>query len=246
MTDFCETPFFTVIICAYNRQKLLNRALLSLFNQTESSFEVVIVDDGSTDETFYEVRRIIDKRFESFPDLNIFYNNFDSNNAFSRKIGNHFDIFYVYQNHNGVAGARNRGISLARGNFVTFLDSDDEYKPNHLHSRKEILTNHPEIDLLHGGFEILGSPFVPDKNDPTTQIHLSKCVVGGTFFIKTAIARQLGGFDHLDFAEDSAFYDKAVCNGLNISKTDLMTYIYHRDTSDSICNAISKEKLFVQ
>jgi hypothetical protein len=204
-----QETFFSVIICTYNRSNLLSIALNSLINQTNKEWGAIVVDDGSEDNTFNVVKDYCDK--------------------FST-------IKYIYQKHQGISIARNTGIFSSVGKYITFLDSDDEYKPNHLQIRYDILKNNPNIDLLHSGCEIIGNPFVPDKNDISKKIHLDDCVIGGTFFIKRELALKLGGFDKVDFSEDSAFFEKAMKAKANIYKCEDRTYIYHREYSDSICN----------
>lgn len=90
-------PLVSVIIPTYNNSHFIGFALESLFQQTypEERIEIIVVDDGSTDNTCEFVKKYLDK------------------------------IIYVYQENRGIAGARNKGISLARGEIITFLDSDD-------------------------------------------------------------------------------------------------------------------------
>ena len=200
-------PFYSVIIPTFNRAELLPRALKSLLKQTETDWEAIICDDGSNDSTFSVAQEFI------------------SQNS---------NIRYLYHANRGTGLTRNSGILAACGMFVTFLDSDDEYLPEHLAIRKEILWDYPEVDLLHGGVEIIGNPFVADKDNPKKQIHLSKCVIGGTFVIKRTSALTIGGFSELRYADDADFFARAQEEGFTIGETDAATYVYHRDTPDSL------------
>src|SRR6185312_11309056 len=101
-------PFFTVIIPTYNREKLLQRAIESVLAQTEQDFEIIIVDDGSKDNT-----KELVKKYKT--------------------------VRYYIKKHEGAAAAKNFGISKVKGEFITFLDSDDAYLPQHLKTRKEFL-----------------------------------------------------------------------------------------------------------
>ncbi len=132
-------PFFSVITCTYNRAGLLPRAIDSLLGQDETDWELIIVDDGSTDNT----KSIASQYAEELP-----------------------GIKYLCQEHCGLPSARNYGVKSAKGKFITFLDSDDEYKPNHLSIRKKILTDNPEIDIIHSNASIIGESYVPDKDNP--------------------------------------------------------------------------------
>lgn len=202
-------PFFSVIMCTFNRNHLISRALDSLLLQVEKDWECIIVDDGSIDETFHTVKKYADK-----------YNN----------------VKYIYHSNKGTGLSRNAGILAASGMFITFLDSDDEYHPDHLSIRKTILEEYTNLDLLHGGVDIIGNPYVTDKDDYTKQIHLSECVIGGTFVIPRYKLHQIGGFSNLRYADDADLYQKAVDASWNIAKVDYPTYIYHRDSPDSLCS----------
>ncbi len=203
-------PFFSVILCTYNRGQLLPRAIRSLLHQSETDWELIIVDDGSNDNTNEIVRRFI--------------------------AGNpHCAIRYVFQPNKGTGLSRNVGILNSCGMYITFLDSDDEYEEEHLSIRRSIILDYPEADLIHGGARIIGNPFVADKNNPKEKIHLNECVIGGTFFIKHSVAHELGGFSALRYADDADFFERCNSQGYTIGKTDAPTYIYHRDTDDSLC-----------
>jgi glycosyltransferase involved in cell wall biosynthesis len=147
----------------------------------------------------------------------------------------------VYHSNRGTGLSRNAGLLASCGLFVTFLDSDDEYLPDHLATRREILHSYPEVDLLHGGTEIVGNPYVPDKNDTSRTIHLSECVIGGTFVVRRDRALALGGYGTMRYADDTDFFERAHNAGYVIGETDAATYRYHRDTPDSLCNTVMRE-----
>jgi len=206
-----KIPFFSVIITTYNRANLLQRALNSLINQTFSDWECIIVDDGSTDDTYQIIKPLI-----------------ITNPKFR----------YIYHSNRKQALSKNAGLLASSGIYSTFLDSDDEYLETHLETRFSILNQNPYVELLHGGIKIIGEEHVPDMNDLNQRIHLSQCIVGGTFFILNSKARELRGFDFEEYGDDTVFFKKALKSGLTIAKTDLPTYIYYRNTIDSICNNI--------
>ena len=88
--------FFSIIIPTLNRKSFLKKAVDSVLAQTYTNFELIIIDDGSTDET--------DKLISSYNDTR---------------------IAYMHQENKGVSNARNKGLKLAKGDFIAFLDSDD-------------------------------------------------------------------------------------------------------------------------
>jgi glycosyltransferase involved in cell wall biosynthesis len=195
----------------YNRQAYIPRAIESVFNQSYKEWELVTVDDGSQD---YSASILETYRTKS-PKIKI-----------------------IYQAHQNLPAARNNGIKNSKGNLITFIDSDDEYKQNHLELRVKHLASNPEIDFLHGGVEIIGNEFVPDKNDRSKLIHLSQCAIGATFFGKKIVFEKLGGFKDIEYSEDSEFLERVIKN-YNVKKVDFPTYVYHRETPDSITNTLS-------
>ena len=109
----------SVIIPTNKRKKTLARAIQSVINQSLSPFEILIVDDGSNDGTEEWVK-----------------DNFQN-------------IKYIYQNNHGVSSARNIGIENAYGDWVAFLDSDDEWLPNKLYEQVKAIDSNPEIKFFH-------------------------------------------------------------------------------------------------
>jgi glycosyltransferase involved in cell wall biosynthesis len=109
-------PFFSVVISTKNRSELVLRAVQSVLNQLFFDFELIVVDNASTDDTEEVLSSISDNRF--------FY------------VKNETDRERCY--------ARNRGIKLAKGEYICFLDSDDEYLSNHLQVLYENINNSSE------------------------------------------------------------------------------------------------------
>jgi glycosyltransferase involved in cell wall biosynthesis len=202
-------PFFSVIVTCHNRAHILERALNSLLLQDLQDWECLIVNDGSTDETDAIVQSWLhsDHRFR-----------------------------YLKHAHRGQALTKNAGILASSGLFITFLDSDDEYTPDHLSIRKAMLEEYTHLDLLHGGVSIVGDPYVPDMNNPDQLIHLSECIIGGTFVFSASAIHGLSGFDNVSYGDDTKLFEKAEQAGLSIAKTDYPSYVYHRDMPDSLCN----------
>lgn len=205
-----RTPFVSIILPTYNRSKLIGNAIQSVINQTYKNWELLIVDDGSSDNTFDVCK----------PYLIEFEN-----------------IRYLYHKNKKLPLTLNEGILAASGSFITFLGSDDCYKPEHLELRVEILNSNNKIDFIHGGVEIIGNPYVKDKNNLSKLIHLNECKIGGSFFIRKSILLKLGGFLNISYSEDSDLFERAEEES-KIIKVDFPTYIYNRDTEDSICNQI--------
>lgn len=111
---------FTIVIPTYNRAILLPRAIQSVIDQTMSDWELIIVDDGSTDNTKQVVGQYRDPR-----------------------------IKYVYQENQERSAARNRGIQEAKGEWICFLDSDDEFPIDRLAQLEKSIASHKNKKALY-------------------------------------------------------------------------------------------------
>jgi glycosyltransferase involved in cell wall biosynthesis len=112
-----QTPKVSVIIPAYNTAPFIAETLNSVFGQTFRDFEVIVINDGSPDTAQLEVAlRPYRTR-----------------------------IRYIQQENRGLAGARNAGVRLARGELLAFVDSDDVWMPDYLSAQVEFLDNHPRV-----------------------------------------------------------------------------------------------------
>ena len=118
-------PFVSIIIPTYQNCNRLRDALNSVLSQTYNNYEVLIMDDGSTDGT--------EEMVNSFKDSRIFY--------------------YWNKNSGGPAKPRNRGIKFSKGNWIAFLDSDDSWKPNKLKMCIENISE--QVDLIYHDLEII-------------------------------------------------------------------------------------------
>jgi len=180
-----------------------------LIVQTETDWEAVLVDDGSTDGTHSEIIPYL----KEYP-----------------------KIKYLKKVHSGEAKSKNEGIRASKGRYISFLDSDDEYDPHHLEHRKRILIQNPGVKFLYGGVQIIGKRFVPDRFDYSKTIDLKDCAIGGTFFIEENVLFQLNGFRNIPLGTDAHLFDRAKEAGINMMETRKKTYIYHHETQDSITN----------
>ncbi|MDX1699250.1 MAG: glycosyltransferase family A protein [Melioribacteraceae bacterium] len=204
------TPDVSIILPTFNREKYLPRSIESVINQTFKNWELIIVDDGSTDK---------------------------SSELISNYLERNERIRFIQKQKTGVTISRNLGIKLASGNYLTFLDSDDEYTNDHLENRVRELESDNSIDCLHGGVEIIGDPYVKDKNYPDKKIHINDCIVCATFFGKRKVFLEIGGFNDIPYSAESDFYERAM-HSFTFKRVSTPSYIYHRDTPDSICNNI--------
>lgn len=120
-----RTVLFTVVIPTYNREKVIYNTLRSIAIQSYRNFEVIVVDDGSKDNTENVVKALNDERFS-----------------------------YVWKENNERGAARNYGAHRAKGKYVLFLDSDDHLHPDALKTAHDFLISNPETNVLVCGYEI--------------------------------------------------------------------------------------------
>ena len=110
--------FFSVIISVYNKSKTIQDTLQSALNQTFIDFEIIIIDDGSKDESASVIATFNDAR-----------------------------INYFYQENAGVSVARNSGIKKSAGKIIAFLDADDHWYPNHLQVLHDLIQQNPDAGI---------------------------------------------------------------------------------------------------
>ncbi len=137
-----KVPTVSVIIPTYNRAYLVGRSIQSVLNQTYQDFELIVVDDASTDGTEDVVRSFNDKRIR----------------------------YLKHDKNKGGAAARNTGIIAARGEYIAFQDSDDEWVPEKLEKQmKAMKTVSPVVGVVYTGFYRL-------QGDKKTYIPSSKVI----------------------------------------------------------------------
>ena len=180
------SPFFSVIIPAYNRAGFLGTAIKSVLDQSFSNLELIVIDDGSTDQTRQLIKDIKDKRLK-----------------------------YIKKGHNGVSAARNRGIQESRGRFICFLDSDDRFKNTKLEIAYRYIQNFPEYMIFHTeelwyrNGKILNQKNIHAKPDGYVfDKSLRLCCIGmSTAVVKRSLFNEIRTFDeNFQACEDYEFW----------------------------------------
>lgn len=120
-----QNPLVSVIITTYNREKFLNKAIESVFNQTYKNIEILVVDDGSIN----KYAEPICKQFSN--------------------------CTYWYKANGGISSARNFGIAKAKGEFIAFLDDDDFWEPLKTEKQIKILLENKDIDCVHASAAVV-------------------------------------------------------------------------------------------
>ncbi len=183
-------PLVSIVIPTYNYASYLPRAIGSCLAQSHGTIEIIVVDDGSTDDT----REIV------------------------RGMGR--GILYVFQENKGVSSARNTGLGLARGEFITFLDADDYLTADAVETRLNAFLDRPGIDFAitttysrKRGSDVLagdsrsGADFVSavmDRMLLKRRLPFATCAV----LMKTKVAKMFRFPVHISNGEDIAYFTK--------------------------------------
>jgi glycosyltransferase involved in cell wall biosynthesis len=185
-------PRLTAAITAHNRAHYLPRAIDSVLAQTVRDFELIVVDDGSEDETPEVVEPYLDR------------------------------IRYVREEHRGKAHARNTAVALAEGELIAFCDSDDYWRPDHFERQLAALAEHPEAGMVHGQVDLVDAEcrLLPEetashralfadahRNGATYAGYASNCrCLSSTILVRRDVFDTVGLYDpHLPI-EDYDFY----------------------------------------
>lgn len=233
--------FVSVIIPSYNYEKYIGQTLQSLIAQTHKTWECIVVDDGSQDDT----RRIVT----------------DFTERDER-------IKYVYQNNAGQAAARNNGLRNAKGKYVQFLDADDLLEPLKLERHVEFLEKHSEVDIVYGETRYFRTEFPDERrysmrdSDAPWMLKISgsgteiveKMITQNIFTVSSPLTRKkvidaVGEFDQtLNPVEDWEYWLRCALANASIiyyeaDQTMDLIRIHSRSTSQNVRNVRYKRVL---
>ena len=217
----------SIIIPVYNSTRFISRAIESVLNQAYYNTEIIIVDDGSTDKT----KDIIDEFIKTYPSK----------------------IRYLKIKHVGLLGiVRNQGLKIAKGEYIAFLDSDDQWAPNKLELQINILIKYPDIGLVSSNAKVredfgkkLTYLYFPIKKIGKGIIKIKDLLTNNYIIISSVIVRK-SLVEQVDLFTDNSLlraiedYDL----WLRLSTITKMYYLsqpltIYSDRKDSIRNEIS-------
>ncbi len=188
-------PLVSVIIPVYNRPSLVLEALESVLSQTCSDFEIIVVDDGSDDNTPGILQEFKERASELRPEIS---------------------VLIIRQIHSGMAGqVRNRGVKDAAGSLIAFLDSDDLWVPEKLELQTACFRNNPQVQIVHTrehwrrGEKTVSQKTQKHLRKGDVFLHaLEKCILGpSTVMMKSELFRATGGFhESTEIAEDYEYW----------------------------------------
>lgn len=211
-----KPPVISIIIPVYNSERYIHRCIDSILRQTYQDYELILVDDGSTDRSG-EICKA--------------YANEDNR------------IIVIYQKNAGVSSARNAGLAIAKGKYITFCDSDDELLPDYL----AVMINEPEeAELVIAGYRYIDENgkeiFESHENGKNNQIFvdansLEELIIDeksdyifSKRFLSNKIRENQISFDNAEsYGEDTLFVLTYLCccNSVSIRKNIIYSYRYH-------------------
>jgi Glycosyltransferases involved in cell wall biogenesis len=177
---------FSVVIPLYNKAPYVRKALRSVFDQTYRDFELIVVDDGSTDDSLAKAKESLD--------------------------GSGIDHQLIHQDNAGVGTTRNNGVAASRGDFICFLDADDWWEPTFLERMDWLIREYPEAGIYGVNYFIIsrGKQRVALNIPSTGYINYCDCyrklqmpLTSISVAIPRDVFQRMGGFKpHLKLGED--------------------------------------------
>jgi len=224
-----QRPLVSIVIPAYNCEKYIQRALHSVYNQTFTDFECIVVNDGSTDNTETRIKEC------------------------------NLNIHYIYQQNLGASAARNKGIKYAKGDYIAFLDADDYWMPTKLEKQVDVIKQYPDFVLVGTKSlfnDDLDNKTIklPTEAPPISikiysefsDIFSNLYLLTSSILVKKDRCLDIGGFDEsLVTAEDLDFYFKICLGGKHAIINQVLAI--KEDVDDSLGSNIRSysDNLFV-
>ena len=200
----------SVVMPNYNGAKWIRRSVFSVLNQSYENLELLVIDDGSDDDSVSILKKIGDPRVQ-----------------------------IKRENHRGVCAARNLGISTATGKYIAFLDSDDTWEKEFLEELHRAIEGSPSAALAYCGWQNLGlpgrrsEPFLPPDYEKVDK--LEKWLEGCRWPIHAALTRrdvvvEAGGFDErYPTAEDYYLWLRIVAKYPVVRVSKVLSYYHHHE-----------------
>ncbi len=215
------SPFFSIVIPLYNKEEYIARAIQSVAKQSFQNFEVLIVNDGSTDKSVESAKQHIDARFR-----------------------------IIEKENGGVSSARNLGINEAKSKYIVFLDADDTWETNLLEIIVSLIEKFPEAALFATGYNILNaySELIETRNVVSAdgneiflltnyffEAYTGKPPVNSSSVcVKKEVLEQIGGFaTGIWFGEDLAIWSQVALKEKIALSSKICSNYYQFGTSNN-------------
>jgi len=174
-----DGPLISVIMTTWGRDKLLDIAIKSILNQTHHNLELIIMDDRSEDDCFQYLQSLAEDDSRIRP--------------------------YQVEENGGTYLAKNQGLTLANGEFITFMDSDDWCHPQRLQRQVEtLLTQKDAVSTIHDYFRIESDSSIPFRNGIAVRM---ACI---SLMIRAEVHQKIGFFDCLRVGADSEYIERII------------------------------------
>lgn len=213
-------PQVSVVIPTYNCDRYLPEAIESVLSQTYNDYEVIVIDDGSTDRT-QEVLQPYQSQVRS-----------------------------IQQHNQGASAARNHGITLARGRWVAFLDADDVLFPDKLAAQIAIAAARPSLGIVHSGWQRVNEKrellltVEPWQQIPTLDLESwlrYKPVLPSAMLFRRDWLEKVGGFDpQFSSAEDTDLVLRLVLHGCESAWLEQVTVQYRQHETNTMHKGLSQ------
>jgi len=223
-----DSPLVTVILPAYNAEKYIREAVQSVINQNYEKWELLVINDGSTDKTSQIISKFNDNR-----------------------------IKYIKQINRGVSSARNAGLNLANGKYITFLDADDLLSSNSLIKRVDFLEFHQNIDIVDGKIDVMDSkmdkvirtysPYYNGKLLPRLMALDSRVFFNVCYMFKKEVLGDIRFKEKMTHAEDLLFYmELSNQNNIHYGYVSDKIYFYRSGHDSAMANLNGLETGYIQ
>lgn len=220
-----KLPLVSIILPTYNRSHLLPRAIISVLGQTFQDFELIIIDDGSTDETEKVVKAISDNRI----------------------------VYFKNPKNLGIQKSLNRGLKVAKGKYIARIDDDDEWcDQDKLKKQVDFLNNHPDYVLVGTGIIIVDENkkellrfLYPETDKKIRQRLLSgRCFNHSNILFRKETTLKIGGYSEKKNVLHVEDHDLWLKLGKKGKLANLPIYaVKFRRSKDSICGKYEIDQL---
>ncbi|HOH99097.1 MAG TPA: glycosyltransferase [Bacteroidales bacterium] len=192
-------PMISIVVPVYNGGSFIEEAIQNILAQEYPSIEIIIVDDGSTDDTAEVVKRLP------------------------------IDVRYFYQENSGPAAARNRGIRDASADFIALLDVDDLWPDKNLFLMSRHLMDDPDVLVVHGQAQVLDKDLITDEYKYVgSPMEAFQGYIGAGLYRKEAF-NVVGLYDtFMRMGEDADWFQRATELRINLKKLDEVTLFVRR------------------
>lgn len=211
----------SIVIPLYNKQNAIAATLQSVFAQTYTNYEVIVVDDGSRDDSFAVAKQVIGERLEVRGKV-------------------------IQKANGGVSSARNAGIMAASGEYIAFLDGDDLWHPEYLATLHQLIVDYPDAAVYGIGCTTMCGDEIPNVITGTATrgvlenpwVNYPSCLTGSSTTARREKLIELGLFDtRMTHGEDIDMWWRLLLSGKGVIDNRVMAF-YRQDTENRAMNRV--------